>query len=465
MRDDQRLLKLPASVAARYLVLQALASADRAGAEVRESDGPAARAGFGAALTRLRDLLHIFRAPLRESVRRRDRRSVSELCRLVDRVSNHAALVHWLTIQEVGRTDDRAPGVDRLLERLRDQSDPLEREFLRRTKRDFPRFSRRLRKRLATYRVAIDAKRTPSLPLFGDFVHGALPRLVGAWQKRLEPLGIGERQQLRRSRILTSRLFHLVEVLPVQPTDKATVADRLVHLAGSLDRLQEVDFAGRTVLALRDVAAETDMPLAEVHVWLRDLHQRRAVTIAELRSWLFRSEIEGVVEHLAPQPRDPYTSGIAREDLEIERKFLLREFPEIPAEDVETLEVEQGWLPGERLLERLRRTRSAAGETLFRAVKLGRGVSRIEIEEATDPVVFEHLWPLTEGRRVRKTRFRIMAGESVWEIDRFHDRDLVLAEIELTDAEAEVVIPAWLSGLIVREVTDEPKYLNVNLAG
>ena len=44
------------------------------------------------------------------------------------------------------------------------------------------------------------------------------------------------------------------------------------------------------------------------------------------------------------------------------------------------------------------------------------------------------------------------------------DRELVLAEVEIDAEEEEVKVPDWLKPYVVREVTGEPEYVNVNLA-
>jgi CYTH domain-containing protein len=97
-------------------------------------------------------------------------------------------------------------------------------------------------------------------------------------------------------------------------------------------------------------------------------------------------------------------------------------------------------------------------------VKSGQGIQRIEIEEATTRELFEALWPLTNGCRVRKRRYRIPEGTAIWEVDQFLDRELVLAEIELPAVETRVEVPEWLAEYVVREVTAEPEYLNRTLA-
>jgi len=128
------------------------------------------------------------------------------------------------------------------------------------------------------------------------------------------------------------------------------------------------------------------------------------------------------------------------------------------------VEIEQGYLPGERLIERVRRTRSEQGEEMVRTVKEGSGLTRLEVEEPVTPEVFAGLWPLTEGRRLRKRRYRIPDGGLTWEIDEFLDRDLVLAEVELTGRPVDVEVPAWLRPHLDREVTEDEAYSNLRLA-
>ena len=89
---------------------------------------------------------------------------------------------------------------------------------------------------------------------------------------------------------------------------------------------------------------------------------------------------------------------------------------------------------------------------------------RVELEEPISPALFSALWPLTEGRRLTKERFRVRAGDLEWEIDRFTDRDLVLAEVELAEPGIAAPLPDWLAPFVERDVTGEAAYLNVTLA-
>jgi len=149
---------------------------------------------------------------------------------------------------------------------------------------------------------------------------------------------------------------------------------------------------------------------------------------------------------------------------EIERKYLLNALPRFPR-PIHAYDIDQGYIPGEKLMERLRRQRDEKGDTrYFRTVKLGVGVRRMELEDETDQRVFEHLWQLTEGRRLTKRRYVVPNGKDLWEIDEFTDRPLVLAELELDHADAPVTIPDWLRPVLIREVTDEREYGNRSLA-
>lgn len=150
---------------------------------------------------------------------------------------------------------------------------------------------------------------------------------------------------------------------------------------------------------------------------------------------------------------------------EIERKYLLSRAPVLPAGTAsEELWIEQGWLPGERLRQRLRRVRDGRGERYEHALKVGSGLVRIEIEEPLSREHFERLWPATAGCRIAKLRTRVRVGAHLWELDRFLDRPLWLAEVELDDPSEAVVLPDWLLSCLVREVTEEPGFTNLALA-
>jgi CYTH domain-containing protein len=146
---------------------------------------------------------------------------------------------------------------------------------------------------------------------------------------------------------------------------------------------------------------------------------------------------------------------------EIERKFLVAELPDDlgrhPAESIE-----QGYIAIEGPVEvRLRRR---AGRALL-TVKAGAGRVRVEEEFEIDERRFGSLWPLSDGRRVAKTRHLIPGdGGLTIELDVYTGdlEGLVVVEVEFeSEAESDDFDPPdWFGP----EVTDDRRYANRALA-
>lgn len=153
----------------------------------------------------------------------------------------------------------------------------------------------------------------------------------------------------------------------------------------------------------------------------------------------------------------------SRTEREIEHKYLLRAFPPRAA-NADPKDLKQGYVPGKRLHERLRCVRQRGEVKYIRTIKLGSGLARMEIEEETCENVFRAMWPLTAGCRIHKERYAVKDGALTWTIDRFVDRELVLAEVEVPSSEIAPAPPDWLAEYIVKDVTGDPTYVNLNLA-
>ena len=145
--------------------------------------------------------------------------------------------------------------------------------------------------------------------------------------------------------------------------------------------------------------------------------------------------------------------------MEVERKFLVSEPPELDGSDAD--EIDQGYLAiGADGEVRVRRK----GDRLLLTVKRGAGLSRQEAEVELDRRSFDELWPLTEGRRLHKRRHLVPHGALSVEVD-VYDGDLeglVVAEIEFPSEEEARAFdpPDWLG----EEVTGDRRYLNETLA-
>jgi len=147
---------------------------------------------------------------------------------------------------------------------------------------------------------------------------------------------------------------------------------------------------------------------------------------------------------------------------EIERKFRASALPDAvmarPAR-----RIEQGYVAiGERTEVRLRRN----GEGMTLTAKRGHGERRAEHEIALYKEQFEALWPLTEGRRLRKTRRLVPLGERglTAEVDVYEGTlaGLITAEVEFeTSAQSQAFRPPNWFGM---ELTGDPAYANQRLA-
>ncbi len=103
------------------------------------------------------------------------------------------------------------------------------------------------------------------------------------------------------------------------------------------------------------------------------------------------------------------------------------------------------------------------GEKAYLTIKSKtEGISRHE---------FEYPIPLEDGKimldilcdrpLIEKIRYQLYHDNLMWEIDEFQgeNQGLIIAEVELQDENQIINLPDWVG----KEVSDDPKYYNVNL--
>ena len=155
--------------------------------------------------------------------------------------------------------------------------------------------------------------------------------------------------------------------------------------------------------------------------------------------------------------------GLARPKTahEIERKFLVKELPS-NLKSCESRPIEQGYFAAKRDGTQVRLRK--AGTQYSLTFKRGRGVKRQEWEIELVPEQFVELWPTTEGRRLRKTRYDVPFGEHTIEVDIYAglNKGVVVAEVEFDDERQceKFAPPDWFG----EEVTGKSRYSNVKLA-
>lgn len=145
--------------------------------------------------------------------------------------------------------------------------------------------------------------------------------------------------------------------------------------------------------------------------------------------------------------------------IEIERKFLVKN--DTYKEGIIPKYFRQGYLCVDE--ERVVRVR-VADERAFITIKgKNNGISRIEYEyEIPKDEAVEMLDKLALPGVIEKYRYCVSFASKLWEVDEFlgNNAGLVLAEIELKNADESFEIPDWLA----EEVSHDARYYNSNLS-
>jgi CHAD domain-containing protein/CYTH domain-containing protein len=451
---------------ARRLALAHLQDASAARSRLASPSETEALHDYRVALRRLRSCLRAYRKHLRSTVSRKSLQQLRRLARGTNESRDLEVHLAWLVEQRDRVGIAEQPGVSWTLGRLTEAKRRGWDEMLRQDQSLFPKLHDRLVVQLSafptTIRLDSDHGGRSTAAVTASRVRAASGRLR---KRLLEVHGYASETAIHRARIAAKHLRYLLEPFAGRVPGGNAVIDRLKALQDALGDVHDAHVflaeLRESLPAARDAASSGTDLLPGLAAVMASLEARGFQTFARTRpTWLvdraesFFREIDGMADAIA---------ALAGEGQEIERKFLLTGLPSLDRAEG-PVEIEQGYLPGERLIERLRRIQSDAGVELVRTVKEGSGLTRLEIEEDVPPDVFDRFWPLTDGRRLRKRRYRVPEGQLTWEIDEFLDRDLVLAEVELPEHGTEVPIPGWLEPHVDREVTEDSAYTNFRLA-
>jgi CHAD domain-containing protein/CYTH domain-containing protein len=455
-----------------------LAARERLGAE---GDGEALH-DFRVALRRLRSLLRVYRRALRGASPERLRQQLTRLARATNQSRDLEVQRAWLAAQEAKFRPRDLVGL-RWLERvLGDERVVADGKAVGRIEDRLPRLATRVRRRLD--RVA---QRRADGPSLARATAALLLAQLDEFADRLAQVrSIEDQDEAHAARIAGKRVRYLLEPLVDEVADAGTAVTLLKALQDLFGEMHDAEMLSRRIAEALEVAStergrrvatrlrsgatldttalrrerRRDPTPGLLAVAARSQERRAAIWRTLEFEWLAQAEarlldpIRAIADSLAARPEP---------GREIERKFLLAGLPPDAARHP-VLSIDQGYLPGAEIQERIRRVTDGVETRWFRTLKSGDGLVRREIEEATTSDVFEAMWPLTEGRRVQKRRYLVPDGDLVWEIDEFAGRDLVVAEVELPSPVTAATPPEWLAPYVVREVTEEPEYLNVNLA-
>ena len=478
-------LREPAGPALAAYALRLLDAAAAARDRITAGKDGEALHDFRVAVRRLRSLLRAHQATL--NLPRKARRRLRELAETTSELRDLEVQLAWLREARATLGTRERRGLTWLTTRLARKEGTARRRLGDNLPELFVLAEELLHRELTTRATTPRAGESE----FGSAVAALLPDLTSTLKVALAGIHSMEDQaEAHAARIAAKRLRYALEPIGDYLPDAAALATELSLLQDVLGAMHDAEVLSGTIATAVEKSgadqgrrASKAVRRGEVAKMAKDAVQRQrrrdpapgllslaaVVRVAQEnhyrtleRDWLggravaLINAVEELARKLTPAPAA---------NLEIERKYLLRSLPELPGDSGRrTVEIEQGYIPGERVRERIRRVRENGRGKWYRTVKLGLGLERLEFEDETTAEIFDALWPLTTGHRIRKRRHVVPAGDLAWEIDQFLDRELVLAEIELPSAETPVTVPEWLAPCVVREVTGEPAYLNSTLA-
>ncbi|MBX2813186.1 MAG: CYTH domain-containing protein [Myxococcales bacterium] len=147
---------------------------------------------------------------------------------------------------------------------------------------------------------------------------------------------------------------------------------------------------------------------------------------------------------------------------EIERKFIVDRTPPLDLTKYDCSHITQGYVVAHPQAS----VRIRSSKQLHKLnIKHGKGLKRVEVEIKLTSSSAEKLWLLAGNKRLEKTRYIIPGQhENPMELDIYHglhDGLIVLEQEFATIEEAETFVPPLWVG---KEVTDDPKYTNAELA-
>lgn len=158
------------------------------------------------------------------------------------------------------------------------------------------------------------------------------------------------------------------------------------------------------------------------------------------------------------------------EPLEIERKFLI-EYPDLKwlesIPNCQRIEIIQTYLRSDKDEEVRVRQRGFDGHYIyFQTTKRNvSNIKRVEIERRLSEKEYLRLLmdADTSRRQIRKDRYCLTYENQYFEIDVYPFwTDKAIAEIELSDTDAEIIFPEQIK--VLKEVTDDESYKNASLA-
>lgn len=161
-----------------------------------------------------------------------------------------------------------------------------------------------------------------------------------------------------------------------------------------------------------------------------------------------------------------------KKNLEIERKFLLKNVPAFKRSEIEKILIHQIYVEINGKVVRFRMSESLDfdGEELELERKyvkcIKNPISTGVFEEIENDITQEAFRDMCheDHSYIIKTRYVYEHSGLKWEVDEYHDIKMVTLEVELDDINQEIIIPEIIEKEVICEVTGQRVFSNFNLS-
>lgn len=361
--------------AVRLVALALLADAEAHRERLTQPDDPEALHDFRVAVRRLRSWLRAHADVLGGDAPKRVHQWLRRLAAATNRGRDHEVFAGWLLAEKSRLTARQRVGANWLLQRISEEKAAADSKVLVEVTRDFERARERLSKRLPTYRLRMHVHDGVREPTFAGAMSVLVRGKAATLRRRLESVRtLHDDEAAHRARIAGKRLRYVLEpIVPHVADGEATLA-LLKQLQDALGDFHDAHVwqgvvADAAEQVTRDEAARLlEPPDVDAQGKRVRSHKRSArpglVAIHGHVVARAAETFESVARDWSGDALHALMDGVeaiaaeldlrARSGVEIERKYLLRELPaQMPEASVQ--EIVQGYLPGTRLVERLRR--------------------------------------------------------------------------------------------------------------
>lgn len=460
------LIATPAPLGARLVATDLLARVREASARLDEPEDEEALHDFRVNIRRLRSVMRAYAPVLRDTIGKKWRRQLGDIARETNGGRDVEVHLAWLRDKlaagEVPDTEPMRRVEAELQQRMHSEYDAIRSDI----REKLARADARLHRRLAFYwgRLYVDGT-TESGGTFGRFTGELLQRHADEMWALLSGVTSHEAEaRIHNGRVAAKRLRYLLEPLRRDLPQVKELTGWMKRLQDILGELNDMFVLLNTMRGAEEEersAGATAVPVHEaLEAMIAAAQRQRRDRFGQLEAMIADGSLARFVDRVHRLGTELLLKS--RADLRQRRVFLLGGLPaavkRFPAEDVI-----EGWVVDGNLRDHLIRVR--AGGTDFRHRIVERFTDGAPfVEEPIGEELFERMWRLTRGRRLRYRRFTVKADEHpTWTIDRISGNSLVLAAVEAA-AGGRPPMPEWLSGLLVREVTSDRAFAHFSLA-